>query len=282
MKPFEIFKNLAVKGDAPGLIGPLDAKLAYMSRVYYAMPTHIAGTTSGAAAVNDICNRLLAQGATPRFLAATFTISSTFTADEATTMAESIRTAAVQAEVEIASVDVAVTGEHLPSAVQMSMAAIGEQRPDCTWGFNCIRPGDVIICTGAVGTQGAALMESRLDAQFMPPVASDTASLGDIVHALQNVTPAAIRALYYPADGFSSAIEDMRAATGLDVEIDAAAVPVAPAVKAACKSVGVSAYDIECAGVMLAVVAADKADEAVAAVKRSAHGAQGAIVGRFL
>lgn len=275
-------KELALKADIPGLIGPLDNQLALLTHKFDALPAKIGGTTAGAVAMNYIANSLLAQGATPRYATMCFTVNAQMNEEDVAELADSTRRASVEAECEIAAVYADALDSDIPSSVEIAVSGLGEQRPDTQWGANCLRPGDAVIITGAVGAHGAALAQARAGKNGADAVKSDSATLDDIVHALQNSVPAAIRCIVYPFEGFNDAVAELEEKSGTRLKIDYDKVPVAKEVVTEAKKTGVSPFDFESAGVMIVVVSADEASEALAAVKRSRYGENSALIGEVI
>lgn len=274
-----IFKSLQNRGDVPGLIGPLDAKLDILTRAYFDLPLSVPGASAGALAVNDICNRLLARGATPRFLTGAFVMSDSLAPERAAEVAEAARAASVQAEAEFASVDTEVSDRGPRYGLGMTLTAVGEMRPDNSWSPDCLLSDDAVILTGPAGAHCLAELEAAEGFLFVPPVVDDSASLGDVVHALERTVGSNVRMMYYPAEGVGPAAEAIERLSGARLDIDADAVPVKKEVRAAAATIGMSIMRAATSGAMIVVVAREVADEALAAIRRSEHGRYAAVVG---
>lgn len=276
-----LFNSLASAADTPGMIPPLDANLDVLSRAYYHVPAIIPGASIGAVSVNDMANRLLARGATPRYMAATVAVDPDMPASKLRYIAAAMREAAVEAEVEFTSVDTLIVDSGLPSGVAVSLTGIGETAPGGRRAPECCRPGDVLIMTGRAGAHGAALYEARHRSLFIPPVLTDSASLGDVVHNLQRVVAHDLRMLYYPAEGVIKALAAIEQLTGRQIEFTRDAAAVSSIVAAAAHVIRVSPLALDCAGAMMAVVSPDKAEEALAAARRASHGSHAAVIGHI-
>lgn len=278
MKTIEPLKNLANAAARPGMIGPLDNKLALVTHKFSTTPIEFGDTCSGSVAVNHVVNTLLSYGATPRYLTICFTVSSAVSDDEIGRLATRTEATTVEAEAEIAAVDAILVGSDMPAGVQIAITGLGEQRPDTNWSVSNIRKGDAVIVTGAVGAHGAALAQAR-SGNGNGETKSDSAPLNDLVHALQNVVPQAIRTMVYPFSGFNAAVSALEQKCGMKVSIDAAKVPVGEATARVAEMMGVSPLDLETAGAMVVVIAQDKAEQALEAVRRTDFGGEAAIVG---
>lgn len=276
-----LFNSLANRGDSPGLLEQLNGAPDLQTRAYYNLPAIIPGTSAGAFAVNDLCNRMLARGATPRYLGATFAIDPDMVMSKLRYVANHTAEAAVEAEVEIASADTAIVDTGLPCGIGITLTAVGEVENRAAYRGECISDGDVVIITGRAGAHGAALFEARNRSLFIPPVLSDSTSLGDVVSAIRQQAADGLRMMYYPADGVSPAMAEIEKITGRKARLHHDNVPVAPIVAAAAHSIGCSPLSLATAGAMIAIVAADKAEATLAAVRRSACGRHAAIIARL-
>jgi hydrogenase expression/formation protein HypE len=74
----------------------------------------------------------------------------------------------------------------------------------------------------------------------------------------------------------------MAAAARLGIEIDERAIPVAPQVASACEILGLDPLQVANEGKLLAVVPADAADAALAALRSHALGRRAAVLGRIV
>ena len=68
--------------------------------------------------------------------------------------------------------------------------------------------------------------------------------------------------------------------SGTDITVDEDAIPVKDAVLGACEMLGYDVMQVANEGKMVCVVAADEAEEALAAMRKSPYGADAAIIGR--
>lgn len=273
------FNSLALSGDAPGLIGPLESRLDFTTRGYHDVPMVVPGSSVGACAIYDTVNRMLARGATPRFMTASFVVGDSIPASKLRYVAGQAAEAAVQSEVEFTSVETIVTDRPPRHGIGVTLSAIGEMRPAVEWSPACLRPGDAVIVTGEVGAHGAALSQSIDNALFLPPVLTDAAPLVDVVHEIQNVAASGIRMMYYPADGLASAVREIERMSGLKIACDASRVPVRGVVAEAARVLGKSPLELATASAMIVIVPSSQADETVAAARRSAYGSSAAVIG---
>ena len=82
--------------------------------------------------------------------------------------------------------------------------------------------------------------------------------------------------------GLASTLNEFAQASGVAMEIDEDAVPVRPDVQAACEMLGYDVLQVANEGKMVAVVPAEQADAALAAMRAARYGENAAIIGRVL
>lgn len=256
-----------------------DCRLAFTTDTFVVSPLFFPGGNIGDLAVNGTVNDLLCAGATPRFLSCGFVIEEGFAISDLRKIAATMAEAARQAEVEIVTGDTKVVERGRCDGVYINTSGIGYVPHGLDIDPGCLRPGDKVICTGPVGRHGMAVMSKREGLQFESPIESDTASLCDIVSNLLDVVESP-RVLRDPTrGGLSSTLNELAAASGTDIELDEAAIPVDDTVRSACELLGLDPLYVANEGVMLIAVAPDDATRALEAVKRSAHGSGAAIIG---
>ena len=100
-------------------------------------------------------------------------------------------------------------------------------------------------------------------------VASLTSALGRDVHVLRDPT----------RGGVASVLNEIAKAAGAGVDIVEAAFPIAEEVRGACEILGLDPLYVANEGKLLAFVARERADEALALLKSSPFGREAAIVG---
>lgn len=255
-------------------------RLAFTTDTFVVSPLFFPGGCIGDLAVNGTANDLLTSGATPRYLSVGLVIEEGLPMDELRSILQAMAEAARQAEMEIVTGDTKVVERGHADGIYINTSGIGLLPPDLDLDPNNLRPGDVLIVTGPVASHGMAVMSVREGLKFDSGITSDTASLGDIVHALLSVAPG-LRVLRDPTrGGLAGTLCEFAEASGCNLVVEEESIPVLPQVRSACELLGLDPLHVANEGIMLAAVPAAEADAALAAVRRSAHGAQAAIIGR--
>jgi hydrogenase expression/formation protein HypE len=127
-----------------------------------------------------------------------------------------------------------------------------------------------------------AVMLARGDLSLESDIRSDTAPLGELVGALLAAAPAT-RWLRDPTrGGVGTVCNELARDSGLAVVIDEADVPILPAVSGACDLLGIDPLMVANEGKVVAVVAPDEADDALAAMRAHPSGTDAARIGAIV
>lgn len=226
----------------------------------------------GRLAVNIVANRLLSAGAEPRYISATATIDIDTDVNVVKEVAEGMRDAAVDAEMEWASVEAVAKQSGPATAIALSAFGVGKKMIDVTSRFDCPRRGDVIITTGPVAATGAAVEGYRRGIDVL--TLSDGTVLIDVMRAVYVQAPN-LSGVIYPIRGIRSALNEL----GVEAEIDSDRVPVTDVVASACSQLGIDPLDTATADAMLLTVAPADASRVIEAVRRYPAGRYAAAIG---
>ena len=144
------------------------------------------------------------------------------------------------------------------------------------------RPGDVILLSGSIGEHGMAIMSQRENLAFEAPIVSDTAALHELVAAmLASVTTSAdLRCLRDPTrGGLATTLNEIARQSGVGMLLDETAIPLQPAVAAACEFLGLDPLYVANEGKLVAIVAAADAERVLAALRAHPLGAGAVRIG---
>lgn len=275
------FKNQYLdRGHDSAILPSPECRLAMSTDTFVVTPQFFPGGNIGDLAVNGTVNDLLAAGATPRWLSAGFVIEEGFPMESLRRIVNSMAQAAREAEVEIVTGDTKVVERGHCDGLFINTTGVGY----LPHGLDidprgCLRPGDVIILSGSIANHGMAVMSQREGLKFESQILSDTASLGDLVHNLLDVVEKP-RVMRDPTrGGLSSTLNELAQSSGVDINLVESAIPIRPDTASACALLGLDPLYVANEGLMIVVVAPEQAREALAAMKRSAHGADSTIIG---
>jgi hydrogenase expression/formation protein HypE len=256
------------------------ARLAISTDSFVVRPLFFPGGNIGDLAVNGTVNDLAMSGARPLFLTAGFILEEGLPLDQLGTIAETMGAAARLAGVTLVTGDTKVVDRGHGDGVFISTTGVGLVPAGVRIGPDQARPGDVVIVSGEIGLHGVAILSVREGLEFGAPVESDTAPLYPLVTAMLE-RGCAVHALRDPTrGGVASTLNEIAAASGVGVVIEERALPVPGAVRAACEILGMDPIYVANEGKLVAFVAPEHAELALAALRSHPAGARAAVIGR--
>ena len=280
----EAFANdeLAVLADAARLDLPGGGRLAFSTDSFVVRPRAFPGGSIGHLAVHGTVNDVAMLGARPRWLSAAFVLEEGLAVDELRRIVADMAEAAAAAGVTIVTGDTKVVDSGAADGMYITTTGIGIIPEGRTVGADLVQAGDVVLVSGTIADHGMAVMLARGDLTLEADIRSDTAPLGGLVEALFAAAPST-RWLRDPTrGGLGTVCNELAQATDLGVLLDEARLPIDPAVGAACDLLGIDPLYVANEGKLVAVVAPDEADAAVAALRAQPHGEAAAVVGEIV
>lgn len=266
---------LAELGDA-GSVEVEGLGLALTTDSFVVRPIRFPGGSIGELAVNGTVNDLAVSGARPLALTVSLVLEEGLAAEVLRAEVEAIATAASAAGVEVVAGDTKVVERGHCDSMYVCTTGLGRVDDRAGLGTGAIEPGDRVLVSGPVGAHGTAIMLARDEMGLDAAIASDTRPLWPAVDAMLEAAGPSLRCLRDATrGGVASALNELARASGICVEVSESAVPVLPEVAAAAELLGIDPMYIANEGVLVAFVAAEGAEAALAAL-RSAPGCEAA------
>src|SRR5262249_22493460 len=157
---------------------------------------------------------------------------------------------------------------------------IGVVDPALSLAATAVRPGDPILCSGTLGDHGIAIMLARGNLELDAEVLSDTRPLTALAMALAEVAGPELRFMRDPTrGGLATALNELARDSGLGIMLWEEKIPVRPEVHGACEILGLDPLYIANEGKLVAVVAPEVAETALAALRRLPGGEEAAVIG---
>jgi len=254
--------------------------LAMTTDAFVVRPLRFPGGSIGELAVNGTVNDLSMAGARPVALTASFVLEEGLDADVLRAEAAAMAEAARAADLAVVAGDTKVVERGKADGMYISTSGLGVVDPRAQLSGRSIRPGDRVLCSGYVGDHGTAIMLARGDLDLDADVVSDTAPLWPLAKALLEAVAPALRVMRDPTRGGVATVLNELAADGdVGVVLEEDKVPVRSAVKGACEILGIDPMYVANEGKLLAIVAPDAADAALAALRSASGGEHAALVG---
>lgn len=258
----------------------LDGQLAFSTDSFVVDPLFFPGGDIGKLCVCGTVNDLAMCGAEPKYLSLALIIEEGLPTESLRRIVASIKAAAEAAGVAVVTGDTKVVERGRGDGVYITTSGIGVVRYPGL-GPERMRPGDAVLISGTAGDHGAAVMLAR-DALMEGEIGSDCAALNGLVRAVLE-SGAQVRVLRDPTrGGVATTLCEFAESAALGIELDEAAIPVRRDVSAACALLGLDPLYCANEGKMLAVVAAEDAERALAAMRSVPEGKNAAIIGRVI
>jgi hydrogenase expression/formation protein HypE len=254
-------------GDA-GLVSIDGAELAMTTDSFVVKPIRFPGGSIGDLAVNGTVNDLAAAGARPLALSLSLILEEGLPAEVLRAEIDAIATAAREAGVEIIAGDTKVVERGHADEMYVCTTGIGRRDPRANLSPQGLRPGDRVLLSGTIGEHGTAIMLARGEFELDADIESDTRSLWPVADALLE---AAGESLHCMRDatrgGVASVLNELARSSGVAMLVRESAVPVHPAVAGASEILGIDPMYVANEGKLVAFVAPEAAEEALAVLR---------------
>jgi hydrogenase expression/formation protein HypE len=263
------FENdaLAALGDA-GAVSTDGARLAMTTDSYVVRPLRFPGGSIGELAVNGTVNDLAVSGARPVALSLSLILEEGFGADELRAEVDAAAAAARAAGVAIVTGDTKVVERGHADGMYICTSGVGAIDPRASLSTSALRPGDRVLVSGTIGEHGTAIMLARDEFELEAEIESDTCSLWPAVDALLDAAGPSLRCMRDATrGGVASALNELARASRVAILVKEAAVPVEPAVAGAAELLGIDPMYVANEGKLVAFVAPEAADAALAALR---------------
>jgi len=261
----------------------ITGRVAFTTDSYVVRPLEFPGGDIGKLAVCGTINDLAVCGAKPRGLSLSLVICEGLEISLLRRVLTSAGKAARDAGVAIVTGDTKVVGRDAGDGLIINTSGIGEVLPAAKLGFERIGDGDRIILSGPLGEHGMAIMSMREGLNFSAELVSDCAAVGELTAALIDKLGEQVRFMRDPTrGGLAATLVETAAAARVDIEIDAQAIPVNPTALAAAEMLGLDLLTTANEGKLVAIVAAEAADEAKSLLAGYEIASRAAIIGRIV
>jgi hydrogenase expression/formation protein HypE len=277
------FGNGYLEALGDGALVPVEGPEVVVSTdTFVVSPLEFPGGNIGHLAVHGTVNDLAMMGATPRYLSAGFVLEEGLAFDVLDRVLDSMSEAAVACGVEVVTGDTKVVDRGKADGLFVNTTGIGFLNGVFRPAPGAARPGDSVLVSGPIGRHGMAVMAVREGLAFEADIVSDTANLAPLVEALRLEVGDAVHCLRDATrGGVASALNEIARAAGVGVELSGT-LPVPVAVEAACEMLGLDPLYVANEGVLVAFVAPEAEERALAALRRHAVGAAATPVGRVV
>lgn len=256
-------------------------RLAFTTDSSVVSPLFFPGGNIGSLAIHGTVNDLAMAGAEPLYLTASFILEEGFPIEDLRRIVDSMVTAAEEAGVAIVAGDTKVVERGKADRLFINTAGVGAIRFPWTISQTQAQAGDRVLLSGPIGEHGIAIMMAREALDIEVDVVSDSAPLNDLVQTLLDTVGAGVHCLKDPTrGGLATALNEIAITSEVAIGIAEQAVPVRRDVRGACEILGLDPLTIANEGKLVAIVAPEAAEDAVAALRSHPLGAEASIIGQ--
>jgi len=259
-----------------------DTKISMSTDSYVVQPLFFPGGDIGRLAICGTVNDVATSGSLPRWISVSFILEEGFPIADLRRIVRSMADTAREAGVQIVTGDTKVVGKGHGDGVFINTTGVGVvpggQRilgdPEGRFA-----PGDQILLSGSIGDHGMCIMSQREELSFAADLHTDAAPLNAMMEAVLAAAPDTHCFRDPTRGGLASTLNELADTGRVTMIVEERAVPVKPAVQGACEMLGYDVFQVANEGKIVAIVPANQADAALAAMQTSPYGANAAIIG---
>jgi hydrogenase expression/formation protein HypE len=256
-----------------------EARVAFSTDSYVVSPIFFPGGDIGKLAVHGTVNDLAMCGAKPLYLSVGFILEEGTPMEDFWRIVQSMRAAADEAGVQLVTGDTKVVDRGKADQIFINTAGIGLVPEGVNIHPARARPGDKVIISGPIAVHGIAIMSVREGLEFETEIASDTAALNGLVSDLLGACND-VHVLRDPTrGGVTSGVTEIAQSAGVGIVLNETSIPISEEVKGACEILGLDPLYVANEGKLIAIVAPEEAEAALAAIQGHPLGKGAAMIG---
>ena len=257
------------------------AKLAFTTDSYVVDPIFFPGGNIGDLAVNGTVNDLAMMGARPLYLSVAFILEEGFKKGDLSRILASMRAAADLAGIAIVTGDTKVVPKGKGDRIFINTSGIGVLEHALRIDGAAGRPGDRVIVNGSIGDHGIAVLSAREGLEIDSGIVSDSAPLNGLVSELLALGEG-LHVLRDPTrGGVATTLKEIAIQSGVTIMLQEQSLPINPRVRGVCAILGLDPLYVANEGKLLALVAPERAGEALRIMRRHPLGKDAAIIGEL-
>jgi hydrogenase expression/formation protein HypE len=273
-------RNPSLDTHADAVAVPLaEGEIMLTTDGFTVQPLEFPGGDIGSLAVHGTTNDLAVAGAIPHYLTLNVFIEEGFQIAQLDRIMRSLARAARECGVAVVAGDTKVVRRGEGGGLYLATTGVGVRVAGAKISLSSIQPGDALLVSGPVGDHGIAVMLAREQFGLRGDLRSDAASVLPLTRALLELP--GLRFMRDPTrGGLATVAHEIAHATGHTVSLEQAAIPVREPVQAVCEMLGYDPLYLACEGRVVAVIAAEHANAALAAWQALPQGHGAALIGR--
>ena len=273
------FSNPDLTADDAAVLVPPVRRMAVSTDGFIVSPAFFPGGNIGKLSICGTVNDLACMGAKPLYLTCAFVIEEGFSMEKLEEIAAAMEKTAKEAGVRIVSGDTKVAGKGQVDGIFITTTGMGEIEEGVQTSGNLAKPGDAIIVTGDVGRHGCTILLAREEFGIEAEITSDCAPLWGTVKAVMDETHDIHVIRDATRGGVGTVLYEIAEQSNVGIRLDAAAVPVDPAVKGVCGMLGLEPLYLACEGRLVIMAPKEVAPQIVEVLKKGPYSQNAAIIG---
>ena len=273
------FSNPDLTADDAAVLVPPAGKMAVSTDGFIVSPAFFPGGNIGKLSICGTVNDLACMGAKPLYLTCAFVIEEGFSMEKLEDIAAAMEKTAKEAGVRIVSGDTKVAGKGQVDGIFITTTGMGEIEEGVQTSGDLAKPGDAIIVTGDVGRHGCTILLAREEFGIEAEITSDCAPLWGTVKAMMDQTHDIHVIRDATRGGVGTVLYEIAEQSNVGIRLDAAAVPVDPAVKGVCGMLGLEPLYLACEGRLVIMAPKEVAPKIVEVLKKGPYSQNAAIIG---
>lgn len=273
------FSNPDLTADDAAVLVPPAGKMAVSTDGFIVSPAFFPGGNIGKLSICGTVNDLACMGAKPLYLTCAFVIEEGFSMEKLEEIAAAMEKTAKEAGVRIVSGDTKVAGKGQVDGIFITTTGMGEIEEGVQTSGDLAKPGDAIIVTGDVGRHGCTILLAREEFGIEAEITSDCAPLWGTVKAMMDQTHDIHVIRDATRGGVGTVLYEIAEQSNVGIRLDAAAVPVDPAVKGVCGMLGLEPLYLACEGRLVIMAPKEVAPKIVEVLKKGPYSQNAAIIG---
>jgi hydrogenase expression/formation protein HypE len=267
------FRNPHLEPLGDGAVVTVGAeRLAFTTDTFVVKPVFFPGGDIGSLAVHGTVNDLAMCGATPLFLSAGYVLEEGFPMRDLERIVASMAEACARVGAPLVTGDTKVVDRGKGDGIYVNTSGVGRVREGVDVGPDRAAVGDVVIVSGPIGDHGIAVMAAREGIDFETALVSDSAPVVAPVRALLDAVPGTHVLRDPTRGGLATALCEIAVSSHVGIRLDEAEIPVREEVRGACELLGFDPLYVACEGRFLAILPADRAEAALAAIRSEPPG----------
>jgi len=262
------------------VLAAVKGRLAFTTDSYVVDPIFFPGGNIGDLAIHGTINDLAMVGARPLAISVGLIIEEGLAIGVLTTILRSMRAASEAVNVRIVTGDTKVVPHGKADKLFVNTTGIGVIAEGVDISGSNAQSGDKILISGTIGDHGMAVLASREGLDLASNIVTDSAPLNDMVLQLIDGLGHRLHALRDPTrGGIATTLKEIAQQSQVEITLQESTLPIDSAVTSACAILGLDPLFVANEGKLLAFVAAEAAEQALAILMNHTFGRRAAIIG---